>query len=209
MIRLILVRHGETPWTRLRRYQGQTDVPLSARGQRQAAALGRFFSGQSIDALYSSDMQRAVQTAEPVSRALGLAITQDRRLRETAFGEWEGLTYIEMEEMWPDDLAAWQDDPMAHPPPGGESLADLTNRVAGFVDDLRQRHKGETVVAVAHGGAIRAILCHELGLPSHVFWKMSIDAGSLSELRLFEDDRTVITLLNDCHALNGSMEGGK
>jgi alpha-ribazole phosphatase len=209
MIRLILVRHGETLWTAQRRYQGQTDVPLSDMGRRQAEALGRFFIGQSVDRLYSSDLQRAVHTAEPVSRALGIPVTQDRRLRETFFGEWEGRTYNEIEARWPRDLAVWYDDPVAHTPPGGERLALLKERVAAFVDDMRRQHKGETVVTVAHGGVIRAILLHELGLPSPVFWRIAVDAGSLSELRLFEDDRAMITLLNDCHALNGALYGAR
>jgi alpha-ribazole phosphatase len=203
MIRLLLVRHGQTIWTAVGRYQGHTDVPLDDLGRRQAAGLGHRFAGQPVHAIYSSDLQRARCTAEAIGQTTGVAVTVEPRLREASFGVWEGLTLAQMCEGWPQEFAAWQADPLTRVPPGGETLAQLTARVSAFLDDVKARHQNQTVLLVAHGGTLRAVLCHALNLPTHVFWRIEMNSASVSELRLYEDSRVSLHLLNDCHHLNG------
>jgi len=198
MIRLFLVRHGQTAWSAERRYQGSTDIPLNETGLRQAEALARHFAAKGIAAIYSSDLQRALQTAAVIGQAAGLAVIPDARFRETSFGEWEGKTYMEMQQQWPRELAAWQRDPIANTPPGGESLADLLQRAASGLRAIEQKHQDQTVLVVAHGGVLRAALCSALDWPSPTFWRIELGSASFSELHLYGDTAT-IALLNDRH----------
>ena len=201
MIRLILVRHGQTTWNREKRYQGQSDVPLDEAGVQQADALARYFAGQDVQAVYSSDLQRAWHTALPIARLLGTEPVAEPRLREGDFGAWEGLTYDEINARWPGDLAAWHADPLTKVPPGGETLQQILDRIGGVVRDVQQHHGGQTVMLVAHGGALRAIICHALALPSHTFWRLSLGSASISEMRLY-GDMSVLTLFNDTHVVS-------
>lgn len=210
MMRLFLVRHGQTIWTSIGRFQGQTDVPLTELGRRQAEALARYFSAKPLHAIYSSDLQRARDTALPIASALTLDLVFDRRLRESSFGEWEGLTHTQMREGWPRQFAAWQADPLNQAPPSGETLAQLTARVATLYGEALARHANENVVFVSHGGTLRALLCHVLELPTQVYWRISLESASVSELRIYDDLRVTINLLNDRHMLDGlpAQEGG-
>ena len=198
MIRLIMVRHGQTTWNAQKRYQGQSDVPLDETGRQQATALARYFASEHINTIYSSDLQRAVQTAQAIARATAVPVIADVRLREIAFGRWEGLTYMEIQERWPEEYQGWQNDPLARVPPGGETLAQIEQRVGAFVGDIRRKHDGQTVLVVAHGGSLRALVCHALELPSHVFWRLGLASGSVSELHLYSDT-AILTLFNDRH----------
>jgi alpha-ribazole phosphatase len=202
MIRLLLVRHGQTAWSAERRYQGSTDVPLNDTGLRQAAALGVHFTADKIDAIYSSTLQRALQTAAAISRTSGVAVIPEPRFRETSFGEWEGKTYSDLQAQWADHLTAWRLDPMTNTPPGGESLAQLLQRAGEGVRDIEQKHHDETVMIVAHGGVLRALICYALNLPSTTFWRIELGSASISELHLY-GDTTTISLLNDRHPLGG------
>lgn len=203
MIRLLLVRHGQTAWSAERRYQGSTDVPLNDTGLRQAAALGRHFSGQKIDAIYSSNLQRALQTASAISETTGVAIVPEPRFRETSFGLWEGKTYSELQTQWAEHLIAWRLDPMTNTPPDGESLAQLLERAGDGIEAIARKHHDETVMIVAHGGVLRAVICYALSLPSAAFWRIELGSASISELHLY-GDTTTISLLNDRHSL-GNM----
>jgi len=201
MIRLIMVRHGQTIWNREKRYQGQSDTPLDETGLQQAEALAAHFTGQPIHAIYSSDLQRAWNTALPIGKAVGVTPIAEPRLREGSFGEWEGLTYDEINRTWPRELAAWLSDPMTRVPPGGETLQQILGRLGGVVDDIRRRHDGQTVMVVSHGGALRAMVLYALELPSATFWRLSLGSAAISELRLYPDV-CVMTLFNDTHVVS-------
>ena len=151
------VRHGETAWNTERRLQGHIDIPLNPRGLSQAEATARSLAraGERFAALYSSDLQRARQTADAVARAHQLAATHDARLRERHYGVLQGLTFDEAALHQPQ---AWQHfkrrDPMVALDGGGESLAGLAARVHGALEEIAARHAGETVVVVTHGGVL-------------------------------------------------------
>ncbi|MDR2187115.1 MAG: histidine phosphatase family protein [Azonexus sp.] len=152
--RLCLVRHGETAWNIEKRLQGQIDVALNATGLRQAEAAGRWLAGSRIDALYSSDLQRAWQTAAAIGRALGLEPMVEPALRERRYGVFEGLTHDEAERADAAGHAALvardPDYALGH----GESLNMLYARVAKGIQRLAARHPGATVLAVTHGGVL-------------------------------------------------------
>ena len=161
MTTLILVRHGETDWNAQRRWQGHSDTRLNDAGREQARRLAEEFPR--VDAVYSSDLARARETAEIVAGTIGLEVRLDERLRERGFGSWEGLTMDEIESAFPDDKRAW----LAGSGPGAldaESFVAFATRVGSFVEDVGRRHAGEEVLVVAHGGTIRVVHALAAGL---------------------------------------------
>jgi probable phosphoglycerate mutase len=153
--RLIVVRHGETAWNVDTRIQGQLDIDLNDTGRQQARQLAGALADQSIDALYASDLARAWHTADAVARATGVAATPEPRLRERAFGHFEGRTFAEIEAELPEEARRWRTrDPAFAPPAGGESLLTFRERVTGVAAALAARHVGGLVVLVAHGGVM-------------------------------------------------------
>jgi XTP/dITP diphosphohydrolase len=155
--RFVLVRHGESEWNALQRWQGQADPPLSARGIAQAEALAERLRGGLYDRLLASDLQRARHTAEILGRALGLPVQGDARLRELDVGGWEGRTRSEIEALDADALARFDAGDPDLPAGGGESRADIRRRVRARFRELRAEHPGETLVVVTHLGVVRAL----------------------------------------------------
>ncbi|MCU0520024.1 MAG: alpha-ribazole phosphatase [Anaerolineae bacterium] len=206
MLRLLLIRHGETDWNASGRYQGQMDIPLNEAGIRQAEILGRRLRNESsgrhapIAALYASDLARARQTAEVVGAACGLASQPEPRLRELSFGEWQGLTYQEIGERDPEALASWNRDRVNGRPPGGESLGAMAARVRGFLDEVCRDYKDGKVALVSHGGTIRIILCVLLGHPLAAYWQFEVDNTAMAEIE-FRTLGPVIVRWNDAHHL--------
>jgi len=196
MTRLLLIRHGETTWNAEGRYQGQTDVPLNETGRRQAQALAQRLASEEIDAVYASDLRRALETAKIIAAPHSLPVQEDSRLRELCFGVWEGLSYAEIEEQAPDTLAAWRDAPLDNTPPGGETLTQFSERVQAFLDDVKGNHPEQTVLVAAHGGTLRAVLCSALGLSPASYWQFRVSNGSLSDVSLYEEG-AILNVLND------------
>lgn len=156
-LHLTLVRHGATAWNDGGRWQGTTDNPLAASGEAQASALAPRFEGQAFELAFSSDLTRAVQTAELVLP--GHPLILDPRLREIHFGQFEGLKVPEMQRH--PEYPVWQADPWRVGPPGGESLAEVAARLRAWVEDL----SGGRVIAFSHSVAIRTLLVDLFGWP--------------------------------------------
>jgi alpha-ribazole phosphatase len=206
-LRLILVRHGETDWSAQHRYQGQTDVPLNEAGRRQARALARRLENQDISALYSSDLLRARQTAQEIVVPHRLIVRPEPRLREMAFGDWEGLTHAQVHARWPTERAAWFADPVHMPPSGAETVAQVVERVQAVLDDIVQAGMGQTVALVAHGAVLRALICTAIGLDLGALWRFGLGTASISELRMY-DRGMVLTRLNDTNHLRDQEREG-
>ncbi len=152
-VRILLVRHGQSEWNAVGRWQGWADPPLSELGRRQSALAGKDLLG--FDVAVSSDLQRAVDTASLMAETLGLGqVAVEPRLRERDVGQWTGLTRQEIEGRWPEALAAMTD------PPGGENVTTLVHRVVAAVVDLAGAYPDSTVLAVTHGGVIRGLERH-------------------------------------------------
>ena len=156
--RIIAIRHGETDWNVATRIQGQLDIALNAHGQWQAQRVGAALADDTIDAVYSSDLTRALATAQAIARhtlAQGAAAVQTHPgLRERGFGIFEGHTYTAIEEQWPEDSRRWKHREPDFAPPGGESPVQLMTRVRNTICELAQHHLGEQIVVVAHGGVM-------------------------------------------------------
>ncbi len=199
-MKLLLTRHGETDWNLIRRYQGQSDIPLNQTGIRQAEQLAKRLASEKIDAIYSSDLSRAVETAKIIQNAQERktteVVTTDMRWRELSFGKWEGLNHEEIEAQWHDEAAKWFADMVNLSPPGGESLLQLANRVQFALDELKSKHKDQTVLVVTHSGAIQALLCYILGMDLKRYWQFRVLQASLTILQ-FHEDNAALKLFND------------
>lgn len=156
-VRVCFVRHGETEWNAERRIQGQIDIGLNDIGRQQAEAAGRWLRQAGIRALYSSDLKRAWTTAEAIGRALDLSPVPAPELRERRYGVFEGLTYAEAKEKYPDGYAAFEGRNADYDFEDGESLKAVYERVTGKVKAIAAAHPGQNVVVVVHGGVLDII----------------------------------------------------
>ncbi len=158
-VRLVLWRHGQTPWNAEGRFQGQTDIPLDEIGVQQAESAARRLAALRPDAIISSDLARAMSTASPLARLTGLPVVPDKELRERHGGAWEGLTDSEIRSRYPAEHATWQ-------PPGGETSATVAERAGTAMARIAgQLTAGSLVVVVSHGAALRLGAAWLLGLP--------------------------------------------
>ncbi len=152
--RIIAIRHGETAWNVDTRIQGQLDVGLNDTGRWQAHRLALALAGESIQAIYTSDLLRAWDTALSISNATGLAVQTVEGLRERGFGVFEGKTFKEIEASWPEQAQRWRKRDPDYAPDGGESLIALRERIIQTTHTLAAQHPGEQIVLVAHGGVM-------------------------------------------------------
>jgi broad specificity phosphatase PhoE len=170
-MRVIAIRHGETEWNALGREQGQLDSPLTARGLEQAEAVARRLRRHSFSALYSSDLGRALQTAEIVARATGARIEVDAGLRERHTGIFQGMTREQMAARYPAEYAAYRADPHGYQVPGGESGRQRRERSVRVLNALADRHADETIVVITHGGFLMGFFEHVLDLLPGNAWR--------------------------------------
>ncbi|HEX6383068.1 MAG TPA: histidine phosphatase family protein [Anaerolineae bacterium] len=193
-LKLLLARHGHAeanrPWT----FLGRTDSPLSARGQAQSEALAAALAQVEINAVYTSPLQRAWQTADVIAAPHGLRPIADGRLIEQDFGAWEGLSLEEVKAQYAGDVAAWQQDALRYGPTEGENLDQLAARVSGFCDDVRQLHAAATVLVVAHGAVLNTLLCCLLNTPLSWLWSYRLDTGAVAEVELHGERATLTRL---------------
>jgi probable phosphoglycerate mutase len=165
MTQLILIRHGETVWNTERRLQGQFDSPLTERGLWQARQVGERMRAETFSALYSSDLPRALRTAEHIAAITGHSILTDERLRERHFGIFEGLTRAEMERCDPVAQSRFLERAPEYAVPGGESPAGFMARVRAALEDIAGRHAEQTIVIVTHGLVLDCAYRAATGLP--------------------------------------------
>jgi probable phosphoglycerate mutase len=156
--RLLAVRHGETAWNVDQRIQGHLDIPLNDTGHWQARQLAGALAREEIAAIYASDLQRAAQTAQPVAETIGLPVCLDEGLRERAFGDFEGLSFEQIQAQWPEQARRWRLREADFTPQGaGESLRSFALRIQQTVDRLARQHAGQQILLVAHGGVMDAL----------------------------------------------------
>jgi alpha-ribazole phosphatase/probable phosphoglycerate mutase len=205
---LYIIRHGKTEGAEERRYKGHIDVPLSEEGLAQVRALAEFLKDTGINGshIYSSDLKRAVQTAEAIRQSLGCGLTIEPRLRERSFGLWEGMTFEEIVRQWPDAFENWRADPLRFHPPEGESTVEVRDRLMQAMEEIIQRHEGQQVFIVAHGGVNRVLLCEFLGLDLRYIFRIEQDFGCINIVDIYEDGLPVVKRINyTCNHLPGHL----
>ncbi|MGC9442294.1 bifunctional RNase H/acid phosphatase [Streptomyces sp. WG5] len=196
----VLLRHGETPLTPQKRFSGSggSDPSLSSVGREQAEKVAASLARRgTIQAVVASPLARTRETAGIVAARLGLAVTVDEGLRETDFGAWEGLTFGEVRERYPDDMDAWLSSPDAEPTGGGESFAATGARVAVTRDRLAAAYAGRTVLLVSHVTPIKTFVRLALGAPPESLFRMELSAASLSAVAYYADGGASVRLFND------------
>lgn len=173
--RIVAIRHGETAWNVDSRLQGHLDIPLNATGRWQAQRTAGALIEEGISAVYSSDLLRALQTAEALGNALSLPVVTDTRLRERAFGVFEAHTFAEIEARWPAEARRWTQREPDFTPEGGESLREVCARCIDAVQTLAEAHAGQTIALVAHGGVLDCLYraATQQGLQAKRSWPLT------------------------------------
>ena len=198
---LYIVRHGETDWNKMGKYQGITDIPLNENGLNQAKACGNALKDVTFDRILSSDLSRALVTAETIRGDRTTSITVDKRLRELNFGDWEAMLFSDIEARWPGLIDEMYLRPHLVKVPNGESFKDLQDRAwAGLEEFLNKNDEEETLLIACHGGTIRTLLCKLLDISISHCWNFS--QGNTAINRIFyngmgEYDHNILNLLND------------
>ncbi|WP_027407511.1 alpha-ribazole phosphatase [Anaerovibrio sp. RM50] len=203
MTKLILVRHGQTVWNKLGKYQGQADIELSEVGKEQAALLARNFPIEKVDAIYSSPLVRARETAEALGTALNIPVETCEEFCEISFGKWEGLTYDEIHAQWPKEHDLLFTRPDLLTCPDGEGFTQVQERATAKMEKIIRENPDKTLVIVAHGGVIRTLLCHALGMPLKNMWHIRQDNTAVNLVAVYNEG-LMVELMNSTVHLSGS-----
>ena len=197
MTEIIIIRHGETEWNKTGRFQGHSDVPLSAEGRTQAAALGKNLVVDHVDAIYASDLTRAMETAAPLAQRFGLEVISDPQLRELNFGAWEGRNFNDVNAENPNAMKNFYTDPEQADIPESEPFPEFQRRIAGRVREIVAQERGKRIVIVSHGASIRILLADLLSMPIRSIWHLSQLNTAVNKIRFEDDGFAVVTLMND------------
>jgi ribonuclease H / adenosylcobalamin/alpha-ribazole phosphatase len=203
----LLLRHGETQMSVEKRYAGTSDAPLNAVGLQQAAAAAKRLATSGLDVIVSSPLLRARTTASEVAALSGRPVVVDEGFRETDFGAWEGLTFAEVRERWPDLLTAWLADPEKGPP-GGESFLAARQRVEAALRRVLAAYAGQKVLIVSHVGPIKALVASVLQAPAAAVFRMHLDLAALSSIDWYADGPAVLRTYNDTGHLAELSDSG-
>ena len=216
-MRLFLARHGATSNNAQRRYTGQTDIPMTALGERQAEALAHRLATRHFDAVVSSDLQRASRMAQRIADQHEVALQLDPDLREISMGTWEGASFDEIREREPEVLRRSRDEPLTFAPRGGETILQVRDRLVAALDRWYVAYPDGTVLWVTHGGCIGILLCHLLGVDLRRRWQFRKDNAALSEIEIGNPEAnldgaetlsaaSVIVSFNDASHLEGIVD---
>ena len=200
MVRIIFVRHAESLWNPIGRYQGRLDPELSERGHNQAKLIANALKKYNPTVLYSSPLKRTYQTAEYISKELNLPIIKNEDIIEIDHGDWSGLLVEEVKEKYPEMFRQWLFEPHLVKFPNGESLEDVFDRVKKFLKYASEKHENDTIVVVSHTVPIRASLTAGLNLDMDKFWIFGCDNSSYSILD-YDTVRPILYKLNNTYYL--------
>lgn len=196
-MQIVLVRHGATDWNLQGRCQGATDRELSDVGRRQAEQIAALLSNESIQAVYSSDLRRARQTAQLISQPHRLPVMIEEKIRELDHGELEGLTFNEIKQGYAAFLARWRSEPAEIQVPGGEKLSDVAERAWQGVTRIAERHPAaESIVVVSHNFPILGIVCRVTGTHLNSYRSFHLDPCSVTRLRYDGANAWTVTQVN-------------
>lgn len=218
---LYLIRHGAVEGDGAKRYNGSINVPLSETGILQVKAAAAFLKAHlgnaalsrhmsylkdihageepektpSLSSVYCSDLSRSVRSAEIIAEPFGLTPVIEPALRERSFGDWEGMTFSEIRDGYPEQFGLWAENPLKYSPPRGETTGDVRDRAIGVFNAIINKHQGGYVAVVAHGGINRIILCHILGSPLEHIFRIEQDHAAVNIIEFWEK-YPVVKLMN-------------
>ena len=203
LTKLYLIRHGETVGAETKRYKGHIDVPLSDNGIMQVRALSHYIAqngGKELKVIYTSDLSRAAKSAEIIAEPLGLQPVIVEGLKERNFGKWEGMSFDEIADTYPDEFKAWAENPLEFSPMEGESTVEVRDRALEVFTQLVNKHSGEDIAVVAHGGINRVIICEMLRVPLENIFRIEQDFAALNIIEFWEM-YPVVKLINYVHSI--------
>jgi alpha-ribazole phosphatase len=199
MVKVILIRHGETDWNTKQIFRGRKDIPLNEVGLAQAKAVGMSLSDIQIDAIYSSPLGRARETAKVLAENRSLEVELEEGFIDIDFGKWEGITHEKVKEEYESLYERWLKNPQMVTFPGGESLRNVSTRSMGALEKVIKKHSGKTLAVVSHRVLNKVLLCSILDLELSHFWHIKQDTCAINRFE-YKDERFYLTLLNDtCH----------
>lgn len=198
-MQLILVRHGQTDWNKEYRVQGQSNLPLNESGIAQAEAIAQALTNEKVEAIYSSPLSRAFETAEAVSKLHQVEITTLSELQEMDVGETDGLYYPDLKTKYPEFFRLWTADALQARFPGGETLPELQDRCWGAIMNIVATNHKETVVVTSHFFALLTIFCKILGLHLSNFRKLNLSVASISKVEFNSNHTKLVTFNETCH----------
>jgi phosphoserine phosphatase len=206
MIRIVLVRHGETAWNEAGKFQGRLDIGLNETGRRQAKLLAKALGDIHLDAIYSSPLSRSFETANEIAGYHSLTVIPADEFNEIDHGSWEGMHLDEVIDQHGALYETWINKPHLAKMPGGEDLDDIRDRSVRRLNDILERTAdGNAVLIAAHDATNKVILCHALGLDNSHFWQLKQGNAGISILE-YENDAWRLTLLNDTCHLGGVLD---
>ncbi|NLJ89133.1 MAG: histidine phosphatase family protein [Epulopiscium sp.] len=197
MLKLYLVRHGETAWNIDNKYQGITDIPLNEIGIKQAQAIARRMKAFKIDKIYSSDLSRAYETGKLISREKNINIEKMPGLREISFGEWEGYTISELEELYGENYKRFFLEPHKYNFPGEGSMEAVQKRIRKAIGEIEKKHPKGDIVIVSHGGVLKILIMTLLEIDLSFFKSFWLGNTSLSIIEKKDNGKWILSLLND------------
>jgi alpha-ribazole phosphatase/probable phosphoglycerate mutase len=212
--KIYLIRHGETEGAETKRYKGHIDVPLSEKGVEQMRRLSAFISAKAqkckspkvtsalpdfcasaLISVYCSDLSRAIKSAELIAKPHGIKPMILPELRERNFGIWEGMSFDEIKEQWPDAFNSWASNPLKFCPMGGESTIEVRDRAVKAFNNIIKQHNGHNIAIVSHGGINRIVLCELLGVPLENIFRVEQDYACINIVEMW-DNSPVVKLIN-------------
>ena len=206
MVRVILVRHGETTWNITGRYQGQEDTPLSPLGQQQGRLLAQALKAIPIDYCLASPLQRAYQTCLYCAELHQLTPIKDKRLLEINHGTWEGVLAEDIQKEYPQEFELWHSQPQLVQMPQGENLEEVRQRVRAAFDEYAVKYADKTILVAAHDAVNKAIICDVLGLGMDHFWQIKQDNTCINVLE-YQNNTWRLVLLNSTNHLGFLFSG--
>lgn len=206
MVRIILIRHGETTWNVAGRYQGQEDTPLSPRGIEQGQLLAQGLKDIPIDLCIASPLKRSYDTCKFCADLHNLPVAVDERLLEINHGEWEGQLAADIAARYPVEFNQWHSQPHLVQMPGGENLEDVRRRARAAFDEYAAEYDGKTILVAAHDAVNKAIICDLLGLGMDHFWQIKQDNTCINVLE-YSGGQWRMVLLNSTYHLGFLFSG--
>lgn len=199
--KIIAVRHGETEWNKVERQQGHLNSNLTEKGKLQAKAIGDCLLNYKIDLFYSSDLGRARETAQIISKIIKLEFTTDNRLRERNLGILQGITKSEFKKLYPDDWSKFNENDPDYEMPKGESIRQRYERAINCVENLSENSKGRTILLVSHGGILMSLIYKALNLPLNQKRTFSLFNGAINIFSISEEMEWRLEVWGDTHHL--------
>lgn len=204
MKKLFLVRHGESEWNKLKKVQGQKDIPLTEKGIEQAKLIGKRLINEGIEKIYTSDLKRAYDTASIIGKMLNIEVIPSKELREINFGIWEGLTSDIIKSKFSKEHELWLKNPEMLKVEGAESILDLQLRAMNEINKIISDENIDNVLIVSHSATLKTIILGLLNMDIGYFKNITLNNVSLSIIEFRQYNR-VLTLLNDTNHLKGSF----